>query len=108
MAADDGTRLEDLHSMFSDGHIKAIFCARGGYGSLRLLEKMNFDLIRRNPKILLGYSDITALLLAIYKKTGLVTFHGAVVKELAKNRNRNLQSFLDLISSKKSMTLNLT
>jgi muramoyltetrapeptide carboxypeptidase len=108
VAGDDGTRLEDLHSMFSDGHVRAIFCARGGYGSLRLLEKMNFELIRRNPKILLGYSDITALLLAIYKETGLVTFHGAVVTELAKNRKRNLQSFLDLVSSKNSLTLNLT
>ena len=87
VAGDDGIRLEDLHAMFSDGHVRAIFCARGGYGSLRLLEKMNFELIRRNPKILLGYSDITALLLAIYRETGLVTFHGAVVTELAKGKS---------------------
>lgn len=108
LAGNDEARLEDLHAMLQDQEIKAVFCARGGYGSLRLLAKMNFDLIRRNPKILLGYSDITALLLAIYKKTGLVTFHGAVVKELAKNRNRNFQSFLDLASSKNSLTLKLT
>jgi muramoyltetrapeptide carboxypeptidase len=108
VAGDDDTRLKDLHSMLDDGDVKAIFCARGGYGTLRLLEKINFDLIRKNPKIIMGYSDITALLLAIYKKTGLVTFHGTVVKELSKNKNRNLESFFDLVSSDKSLKLDLT
>jgi muramoyltetrapeptide carboxypeptidase len=101
VAGDDETRLQDLNSMLDNKDVKVIFCARGGYGTLRLLEKIDFDLIRMNPKIIVGYSDITALLLAIYKMTGLVTFHGTVIKELSKNRNRNLASFLDLVSSDK-------
>lgn len=108
VAGDDDTRIRDLHAMFYNENVKAIFCARGGYGALRLLDKINFDLIRTNPKIILGYSDITTLLLAIYKKTGLITFHGPVVKELSKNRNRDLESFFDLVSSDKLFELNLT
>lgn len=107
LAGEDNIRLEDLHSMFQNGRIKAIFCARGGYGTLRLLEKIKFDLIGMNPKIIIGYSDITTLLLAIYKKTGLVTFHGPVVKELSKNRNRNLESVFELVSSDQLLNVNL-
>jgi muramoyltetrapeptide carboxypeptidase len=69
-------RLDDLHAMFRDPGIAAIFCIRGGYGAGQLLDRVDYDLIRRNPKIFLGYSDITALHLAIQKKAGLVTFHG--------------------------------
>ena len=108
VAGDDETRLEDLNSMLDKKDVKVIFCARGGYGTLRLLEKIDFDLIRMNPKIIVGYSDITALLLAIYKKTGLVTFHGTMIKELSKNRNRNLESFLALVSSDEMWEVNLS
>jgi muramoyltetrapeptide carboxypeptidase len=72
-------RLSDLHAMFGDPEVKAVFCIRGGYGSAHLLDRVDYDLIRRNPKIFLGYSDITSLHLAIHKKTGLITFHGPVV-----------------------------
>lgn len=71
-------RVSDLHAMFADPDVKGIFCIRGGYGSAQLLPAIDYDLIRRNPKIFIGYSDITALHLAIGKKTGLVTFHGPV------------------------------
>src|SRR5438552_9447392 len=72
-------RLDDLHGMFRDREVKAVFALRGGYGAAQLLDRIDYDLIRANPKILLGYSDITALHLAIHKRTGLVTFHGPVV-----------------------------
>jgi muramoyltetrapeptide carboxypeptidase len=72
-------RAADLHDMFRDPEVKAVFCIRGGYGSAHLLEAIDYDLIRKNPKIFLGYSDITSLHLAIHKRTGLVTFHGPVV-----------------------------
>jgi muramoyltetrapeptide carboxypeptidase len=78
LAGSDNERVEDLHEMFARKDIAGIFCARGGYGTPRLLQMIDYDLIKRNPKILIGYSDITALLIAIYVKTGLVTFHGAV------------------------------
>src|SRR5436305_5405757 len=72
-------RLEDLHSMWADASVRGIFVIRGGYGSGQLLDRIDYDLIRRNPRIFLGYSDITAMHLAIHKRTGLVTFHGPVM-----------------------------
>lgn len=78
LAGTDKQRLEDLHKMFEDPAISGIVCARGGYGSGRLLPDINYDLIKANPKILIGYSDITALLYGIHQKTGLVCFHGPV------------------------------
>ena len=87
LAGPDHDRVSDLHQMFSDPEIKAIFCARGGYGSARLLNKIDFDLIRENPKIIVGFSDLTALLIALYKKTGLVTIHGPTLSDLPKNKN---------------------
>ena len=71
-------RLEDLHAMFGDPSVNGIFAIRGGYGSAQLLDRIDYDLIRSNPKIFLGYSDITAMHLAINKKAGLMTFHGPV------------------------------
>lgn len=71
-------RLDDLHTMFRDPEVNAVFCIRGGYGSPQLLDGIDYALIRKNPKIFLGYSDITALHLAIHKRAGLVTFHGPV------------------------------
>jgi len=76
LAGNDEERLSDFHQMFEDKDVKAIFSLRGGYGSARLLDKINYSLIRKNPKILVGYSDITALHLAIFKKTSLITFAG--------------------------------
>lgn len=72
-------RVSDLHEMFRDPEVKGIFCIRGGFGAAHLLEAIDYPLIASHPKILLGYSDITALHLAIHRKTGLVTFHGPVV-----------------------------
>jgi muramoyltetrapeptide carboxypeptidase len=71
-------RLDDLHSMFADPAVSAVFAIRGGYGSAQLLDRIDYNLLRKNPKIFLGYSDITALHLAIQKRTGMVTFHGPV------------------------------
>jgi muramoyltetrapeptide carboxypeptidase len=71
-------RVEDLHSMFRDPEVDAVFAIRGGYGSEHLLDSIDYDLIRSNPKVFVGYSDITALHLAIQRKAGLVTFHGPV------------------------------
>lgn len=73
-----GEQLDDLHSMFRDQEVKAVFAIRGGYGSEHLLDRIDYDLIRRNPKVFLGYSDITALHLAINKFARLVTFHGPI------------------------------
>ncbi|MBX7245248.1 MAG: LD-carboxypeptidase [Candidatus Sumerlaeaceae bacterium] len=79
LAADDKSRLGDLHALFADRKVDAIMCSRGGYGTMRLLPEMDFELIRKNPKIFIGFSDITALGLAFLKKVGLVTFNGPMV-----------------------------
>ena len=71
-------RLEDLHAMFLDPGIKAVWAIRGGSGCISLLEHIDYRLIRAHPKILIGYSDITALHLALLRQAGLVTFHGPV------------------------------
>jgi muramoyltetrapeptide carboxypeptidase len=78
LAGTERERLEDLHAMFGDPEVAAVFCVGGGYGTERLLDRIDYELIRKNPKILLGYSDITGLHLAIGKKSRLVTFHGPV------------------------------
>jgi muramoyltetrapeptide carboxypeptidase len=79
LAGTDEERTDELHSMFSDSQIRAIFCARGGYGTARIADRLDYDLIAANPKIFWGYSDITFLHTAIYQKTGLVTFHGPML-----------------------------
>jgi muramoyltetrapeptide carboxypeptidase len=107
LAGEDNARLEDIHTMFTDDSVKAVFCARGGYGTLRILDRINYDILRENPKIFVGYSDITALLLAIHKETGVVTFHGPVIKELTQRRIGNLESFLNLVSNDRLPDLEL-
>jgi len=78
LAGTDEERRADLEAMFRDRRIDAIFCSRGGYGSARLLDTLDYRSIRQNPKILVGFSDITALQMALWKKIGLVTFSGAL------------------------------
>lgn len=78
LAGTDEQRISDLHDMFKDSEVKGILCVRGGTGVSRLLDRIDYELIAANPKVFMGYSDITGLLLAFYHKTGLVSFHGAV------------------------------
>jgi muramoyltetrapeptide carboxypeptidase len=78
LAGTDQDRAADVNNMFADPEVKAIFTLRGGWGCNRLLDLLDYELIAKNPKILMGYSDITSLLLALNAKTGLVTFHGPV------------------------------
>lgn len=78
LAGTDAERLADFHSAFRNKEVKAVWCVRGGYGCTRILPQLDYKLIRQNPKILIGYSDVTALLNAIYQRTGLVGFHGPV------------------------------
>lgn len=78
LAGDDKARADDINQAFGDRSVAAVHAIRGGWGSARLLPYLDFDSIRRNPKVLIGYSDITALLLSIQAKTGLITFHGPI------------------------------
>jgi muramoyltetrapeptide carboxypeptidase len=76
--AEDEVRAADFNAAFADNEVKAVIALKGGWGAARTLPYIDFDLIKKNPKILMGYSDITALLNSIYDKTGLITFHGPI------------------------------
>jgi len=105
LAGSDEERLEDFHAMFKDKNVKAIFSVRGGYGSGRLLDDIDFGLIKKNPKIFVGYSDITVLQMAIFKKTGLVTFAGPMLAtDFSQKVNKfTEENFWNIITSNKKI-----
>ena len=98
----DEVRANDINKMFKDKNIKAIFCVRGGYGSIRLLDLIDFETIKKNPKIFVGYSDITTLLLAITQKTDLVTFHGPMSSNYKNFDDITNTSFFNTIMNNKT------
>jgi muramoyltetrapeptide carboxypeptidase len=78
LAGSDAQRAEDFNRAFADPEVDAVFAIRGGYGGMRILPLLDYRLLRRHPKIFIGYSDITAFHTALHQRTGLVTFHGPV------------------------------
>lgn len=80
MSDTDENRLNDLHNAFADKDTQAIICGRGGYGTLRLIEKIDYDLIKANPKIFCGYSDITILSTMFLKRAGLITYSSPMAR----------------------------
>ena len=79
LAGSDKERLDALHNMFLDESVNAIIALRGGYGAIRLINEINYEIIRNNPKIFCGYSDITALNAMFLKKAGLMTYSGPMI-----------------------------
>ena len=75
-AGPDRERADELMHMFTNKEVDGILCVRGGYGSIRILDMLDYDQIKENPKVFIGYSDITALITSINERTGLVAFHG--------------------------------
>ena len=80
MAGKAEIRIEDLHEAFSRKDIKGIFCVKGGYSASQLLDKIDYELIRNNPKVFVGYSDVTNLHIVFNQKCNLGTYHGPMVK----------------------------
>ena len=99
LAGSDEHRLQLLREAFENPAIKAVICARGGYGSMRLLDSIDFPALRSNSKIFIGFSDVSALLNAIYARSGLVTFHGPVVTTLGGIDQISIDALLSAISS---------
>jgi len=89
-AGDDSQRLSDLHQMFLDPEVDLIICARGGWGGLRIVDKLDYDLIANHPKPFIGYSDVTTLQLAIWKMTGMPSLSGPMV---AVEMGRGIEAF---------------
>ena len=82
LAGSDADRVSDLNDALADPDIRAVLCNRGGYGVQRILQQVDYDAVRRDPKLMVGFSDITALHAALWCKTGLVTVHGPVAAQL--------------------------
>ena len=94
LAGEDVDRANDLNKMFRDPGIDVIICSRGGYGTPRIIDQIDFEAIQKNPKIFIGYSDITSLHLAIWQKTGVVTFSGSMVAvEMGKGIDQFTENF---------------
>ena len=98
LAGSDALRADEFNTLWADQEVKALFAARGGYGSLRIAADIDMQLIRSHPKILVGFSDITVLLCAIGKQTGLVTFHGPTVSTLATNNHDSATNLFETIT----------
>ncbi len=79
LSGTDEVRARDVNAMFADPEVDAILCTRGGYGTMRMLDRLNYDLIRANPKVFVGFSDVTALHIAFARRCGFVTFHGPML-----------------------------
>ncbi len=105
-AGSPAQRAEDIMAMFRDPSIEAIICARGGYGGNRVLPLLDYDLIRANPKIFVGYSDVTGLLTSMAQKSGLVTFHGPMLTTYGKQTIQyNLDIFHQVLSGQDNIRI---
>jgi len=100
LSGEDKVRADDINSMFKDKEIDGIICTRGGYGTPRILPLLDYDAIRDNPKVFIGFSDITALHIAFNQKSELVTYHGPMaVSNLIKGVSEfTMESLLDSVS----------
>ena len=103
MAGMPEIRVKDLHRAFSDNEVKGIFCVKGGFSASQLLDKLDYELIRNNPKVFVGYSDVTNLNIVFNQKCNLGTFHGPMVKSNMFDDFNDFtkKSFLDVLDKKK-------
>ncbi|MDO9110753.1 MAG: LD-carboxypeptidase, partial [Desulfatirhabdiaceae bacterium] len=101
LAGSDWDRAAQLNAAFADGDVRAIVCARGGYGSMQILPYLNYEAICRHPKLVMGFSDITALLCSLYQRSGLVSCHGPVVTSLKNAGPRTLESVFNALTLNK-------
>ena len=99
LAGPDQHRARFVNQLFADKSVDAIICARGGYGSIRILSLLDYHIIAANPKVFIGFSDITALLTVLTDRCGLATFHGPVVTSLADAPAATCDSLLRALSS---------
>ncbi len=102
LSGTDEKKIEEIHKFFSDPNIDAIICMRGGYGAVRLIKKLDYELIKNNPKIFCGYSDISALSAMILKKSNLMTYWGPLAQSDFGVKNPNeftINSFFDAVTN---------
>jgi muramoyltetrapeptide carboxypeptidase len=105
LAGSDVERAARLSESFADETLKALFCTRGGYGSMRILQRLPYNFLRRSPRALVGFSDITALLAACYRHAGVVCFHGPTVSMLPTSDEETLASFWNALAGEDPVTV---
>jgi muramoyltetrapeptide carboxypeptidase len=99
LAGSDVDRAAQVNAAFEDTAVQAILCARGGYGSMQILPYLDYAAIRRHPKLLMGFSDITALLCALYQRSGLVSCHGPVITTLNGVGSKTIDSVFNILTT---------
>jgi muramoyltetrapeptide carboxypeptidase len=105
LAGTDAQRAAQVNRLFADPSVQAIVCARGGYGSMRILPLLDFNTIQAHPKIFVGFSDISALLAILYMHCGLVTFHGPMVTNLASATEKTISAMKTALTSDEPLEL---
>lgn len=107
LAGPDEIRANDVNRMFKDKSIDGVFCIRGGYGTSRILDRLDYDMIKHNPKVFIGYSDITAIHIALNQICKLVTFHGPMVSTdmIPEFESFSRESFLRAVTLNESLGL---
>ena len=101
LAGTDEERLSDLHAAFADTSVQGILCSRGGYGCMRLLPQIDFDIIRKNPKVFMGFSDVTALLNPFYQQLGLVGYYSPMLtSNIIDDGQWSLEKLLDVVTGR--------
>lgn len=100
LADSDENRGQELNNLLKDPEVKGLIAMRGGYGCLRILEQVDADLVSRNPKLLVGFSDITVLQNYLLEKTGLISLHGPVVTSLGSVCRKSLKSFFNCLTGR--------
>jgi muramoyltetrapeptide carboxypeptidase len=108
LAGSDKHRVQLVNQLFGDKSIDAIICARGGYGSMRILPMLDYDAIKNNPKVFIGFSDITILLSVLLTRCNLVTFHGPVVTSLADASEETKLSLFSNVTSDSNLEIKLS
>lgn len=98
LADSDARRAEHLHALWDDEEVKAILAIRGGFGCLRMIEHLDWELFRRQPKWLIGFSDVTILLNSLLHRSGLVSIHGPVATSLAQGDEPNQTALFSLLT----------
>jgi muramoyltetrapeptide carboxypeptidase len=108
LAGSDKHRVQYVNQFFADPSIDAIICARGGYGSMRILPRLDFDTIKSNPKVFIGFSDITILLSVLFTRCNLVTFHGPVITSLVNASEETKSSLYRNVTSDSNLEIKLS
>ncbi|NJL59586.1 MAG: LD-carboxypeptidase [Desulfobacteraceae bacterium] len=107
LAGSDQHRADILSRLFADPRINAIFCARGGFGAMRMLPFLDTEIIRKNLKIFMGFSDITAILSFLYSECNIPVFHGPMIAKLSESHPKTLESVYVALTSEQTIDINI-